>query len=96
MNIPDELFFAYACDRCGAPLCERVQVMNLALNYVEELFCLACLAAEQEMPENALADFAREYVYARECFKTPWDQFAARARDCPRLSAGRCFCGDTN
>lgn len=87
-------FFDYCCDRCGALFCERVQVMNLALNYVDEMYCLACLAAEQGLGEAEMADFARDYVYARECFKTPWDHFAAQAARCPRLSTGNCHCGD--
>ncbi len=87
-------FFDYPCDRCGAMFCERVQIMNLALNYVDEQYCLACLAAEQGLSEAAMADFAREYVLARECFKTPWDHFAPRARQCPRLPEGTCHCQD--
>lgn len=82
----------YACDRCGAMFCERVQIMNLALDYVEEQYCLDCLAKEQDMEPPALAAFARDYVYARECFKTPWDKINARA--CPRIELAQCFCQD--
>lgn len=87
-------FFDYACDRCGALVCERVQIMNLALDNVEELFCLACLAEEQDMEQPALAEFARDYVYSRECFKTPWDAFAAQAQRCPNLANHTCYCQD--
>lgn len=86
-------FFDYYCDRCGAPLCERVQIMNLALNYVDEVYCLQCLASEQGLNEAELAAFAKSYVYARECFKTPWDNF--KAKDCPRIALHQCFCQDT-
>ena len=85
-------FFDYTCDRCGAPVCERMQIMNLALDNIDDLYCLACLAEEQDMAQPALADFAREYVYSRECFKTPWD--AVDAKGCPRLSTGECYCQD--
>jgi hypothetical protein len=85
-------FFTYTCDRCGALLCERVQLMNLALNYVEDLYCLTCLATEQDMPEPELAEFAKDYVYSRECFKMPWDKFDAKP--CPRLQHQQCFCQD--
>jgi hypothetical protein len=95
MTLPEAPFFDYTCDLCGAALCERVQIMNLALNYVETLYCLACLAEEQGLTQEAMADFAREYVYARECFKTPWYHFGAQARQCPRLPLLQCFCQDS-
>jgi hypothetical protein len=85
-------FFIYACDRCGAPFCERVQIMNLALDYVDEQYCLACLATEQEMGQPEIAAFAKDYVHARECFKTPWDNVNAAA--CPRIEQHQCFCQD--
>lgn len=88
----DTAFFDYTCDRCGAPVCERVQIMNLALNYVETLFCLHCLAGEQDLTEAAMAEFAKAYVHARECFKTPWDTFNASA--CPKISTHTCYCQD--
>lgn len=87
-------FFDYACDRCGAPFCERVQIMNLALDYVDEMYCLSCLATEQAMADADLAEFAKDYVYARECFKTPWDNFADKAVTCPKLQTQQCFCQD--
>jgi hypothetical protein len=92
MTLADASFFDYTCDRCGAPVCERVQIMNLALDYVEELYCLACLAAEQGIREPELADFAKSYVHSRECFKTPWDAFNAAC--CPKLANHQCYCQD--
>jgi len=93
-DLTNAIFFDYTCDRCGAPVCERVQIMNLALDNVDELFCLACLAEEQDMAQPALAEFARDYVYSRECFKTPWDSFSAQAKQCPRLPQNECHCQD--
>lgn len=94
MNPPLEIsFFDYTCDRCGAPVCERVQLMNLALSYEEELFCLDCLSAEQSMSPAELADFAKSYVYSRDCFKNPWMKFDATP--CPKIATGLCFCQDT-
>jgi len=87
-------FFDYTCDRCGAPFCERVQLMNLALDYVDEQFCLACLAAGQDMNETAMADFARDYIDSRECFKTPWEKFDATG--CPKLATHSCHCQDAS
>ena len=88
----ESAFFDYACDHCGAPVCERVQIMNLALDNVEDLYCLPCLATEQDMAPPALAEFARDYVYSRDCFKTPWQNF--NATGCPRLATGSCYCQD--
>jgi hypothetical protein len=88
----DVSFFDYTCDQCGAPVCERVQLMNLALDYVEDLYCLQCLANEQGMPQPELAEFAKDYVQSRECFKTPWDKF--NASTCPKLPLGQCYCQD--
>lgn len=92
--MPESLFFDYHCDRCDALFCERVQIMNLALNYIDEMFCLSCLAKEQDLSEAEMAQFAKEYVYARECFKTPWDNFSPQAQQCPRLPLQQCFCQD--
>lgn len=66
--------------------------MNLALNYEEALYCLDCLAKEQDMPPAELADFAKTYVYSRDCFKTPWFKF--NAKPCPLQALGQCFCQD--
>lgn len=93
MSTPEALFFDYSCDLCGAPVCERVQLMNLALNYEEELFCLDCLAKEQDMAPAELADFAKSYVYSRDCFKNPWMKF--NATTCPKIATHQCFCQDT-
>ncbi len=93
MSSSSALFFDYTCDVCGGPVCERIQLMNLALNYEEELFCLDCLASEQEMSPPDLASFAKEYVYSRDCFKTPWFKF--NAKPCPKLDQQQCFCQDS-
>ena len=90
----ESLFFDYTCDRCGTPLCERVQIMNLSLDYVDDLYCLSCLAAEQGLSEAEMAETAREFVYGRECFKTPWDNFGPLARQCPLLKYQACPCQD--
>ena len=87
-------FFAYVCDQCGAPVCERVQIMNLSLDYVDTLFCLSCLAGEQGLSVAEMAATAQEYVQGRECFKTPWDAFAVQARQCPLLPQNACYCQD--
>ena len=87
-------FFDYHCDRCGGLFCERINVMNLTLDFVDEQYCMACLSAELVKSEPELAEFVKEYVHARECFKTPWDAFAPQAARCPRLPLGSCHCQD--
>lgn len=87
-------FFDYSCDQCGAPVCERVQLMNLALGYEADLYCLDCLAQLQDMPADELAAFAKSYISSRDCFKAPWLKF--NARDCPKLETGACFCQHLN
>ncbi len=96
MNKVDAAFFDYHCDRCDAPVCERVQVMNLALNYVEDLFCMPCLALEEGLPLTQILPTAKDYVQARDCFKLPWEQFSAQAAVCPLLKENSCFCQDQN
>ncbi|MEB3286919.1 MAG: hypothetical protein VKJ04_05405 [Vampirovibrionales bacterium] len=83
-------FFDYRCDACGTPFCERVHVMNLALDRIEEEFCLACLSQEYAMAEPEMADYTWDYVQARDCFKSPWENFDAAT--CPKIEAGQCFC----
>ncbi len=58
------------------------------------MYCLTCLAAEQGIGDAELANFAKDYVYARECFKTPWDNMAEKAKTCPKIALQQCFCQD--
>ncbi len=64
--------------------------MNLALEFIDEEYCLACLSAEHDQTEAAMAEFAWDYVRQRDCFKTPWLQFDATG--CPKLQEHTCFC----
>lgn len=101
-------FFDYTCDACGAEICERVQVMNLALSYAEDLYCIACLSEEEGTNAETLVESVKPYIQSRECFKTPWDNFNAKV--CPLLQQNKssaaplhdagqevltCFCQDT-
>lgn len=85
-----EEFFDYCCDRCGNMFCERVHIMNMALGYVDEEYCLPCLSAEHEQTEADMAGFAWGYVKERDCFKNPWEAFDASA--CPKKAANACYC----
>ncbi len=87
-------FFEYYCDSCDKPFCERIHVMNLVLNNVEEEFCLECLAQNEGLAGEAFYQWILDYVEARECFKTPWDNFKFAL--CPRIADKSCFCKVTS
>lgn len=85
-------FFDYACETCGAPYCERVSVMNLALGETEAGYCLPCLAQLQAgtVTAGALAERLKPYILSRDCFKKPW--LAFDPSPCPAASTNTCFC----
>ncbi len=83
-------FFDYTCDTCGEPFCERVNIMNLALGFVEDAFCLNCLAQTHNQTEEDMAAFCWDYVKTRDCFKAPWLKFNASV--CPKISNKHCYC----
>jgi hypothetical protein len=87
-------FFDFYCDRCDTPFCERVQIMNLALDYVEEMVCLTCLATDQGTSEAALAASLKTYIDSRECFQTPWNNAREKALTCPLIASHACHCQD--
>lgn len=79
----------YYCDRCGAPYCERIGILNLVLDLTEDAYCLTCLAAEQGVADsNQLLETLRPYIQSRDCFKKPWDAFDPAT--CPLRALGTC------
>ncbi len=89
MNVAAE-FFDYHCADCDAPYCERVGLMNLALDITEDGYCLACLCARQDVPQPDLLETLIPYIHSRDCFKNPWQKFDASP--CPLLPQGLCPC----
>ena len=83
-------FFDYHCDACGTPFCERIHVMNLALDNLDDEYCLECLAKGERVLPEAFYHWIVEYINARDCFKTPWDEF--NAAPCARIVDKTCFC----
>ena len=85
-----------ACIKCGASLCLRKQVINLALGNEEDMRCLKCLAKEcSAQPEKILAN-ARGYIQARDCFRKEWKRYRS-VDDCPDPKGcipATCFCGE--
>jgi hypothetical protein len=70
------------CCHCGAKLCVRKQVVNLALGNPDEMQCLQCLANESETGEAEVLTSARGYVMSRECFRKEWNKYPDR-KACP-------------
>ena len=64
-----------ACTDCGAPLCLRKQVLNLALGNVEKMWCLNCLAAENKKTPTDVLTGVKSYVLSRECFSKEWKKY---------------------
>jgi hypothetical protein len=79
----------YYCDQCGAPYCERIGLLNLALDLTEDGYCLTCLAAAQGVDNaNQLLETLRPYIQSRDCFKKPWNAFDPTT--CPLRAMGIC------
>ncbi|MFN8555766.1 MAG: hypothetical protein U0103_30225 [Candidatus Obscuribacterales bacterium] len=73
------------CSKCGAALCLRKQVINLALGNVEVVYCLDCLSAiEQETPQKLVSGLAG-YIMGRDCFRKEWVRYKG-VEDCPSPS----------
>ena len=64
--------------------------MNLALDNVDEAYCMECLAESEGITPETFYDWILEYVMARACFQTPWDNF--KYTPCPRITDESCFC----
>ncbi len=80
-----------ACARCGALLCLRKQVINLALGNDQAMHCLNCLGEEMGQAPEAVLKRLKDYVDGRDCFKKQWVKYETRDW-CPDPSG--CFPGD--
>jgi hypothetical protein len=60
------------CCRCGAPLCLRKQVVNLALGNTEQMYCLQCISEESQQSPAEVLDGLKHYIDQRDCFKKEW------------------------
>ncbi|MCA9788458.1 MAG: hypothetical protein KC462_01745 [Cyanobacteria bacterium HKST-UBA05] len=83
-------FFTYQCDATDRPFCDRIAIMNLALDQVSDQYCLEVLAESQAMAPKAFFDRMYVYIQSRDCVKTPWEAFDPSP--CPRMAEGSCFC----
>jgi hypothetical protein len=63
------------CHTCGAPLCLRKQMINLAVGNVEDMFCLLCLAKDSsQSPQELLAGLSL-YINKRDCLRKEWARY---------------------
>jgi len=81
------------CSACGAALCLRKQVINLALGNDEKMFCLGCLAKQTGQSAQSVLREIKPYAQSRECFYKEWLRYVD-VQYCPdRLGCfpGECF-----
>ncbi|MBX9939089.1 MAG: hypothetical protein K2Y32_07545 [Candidatus Obscuribacterales bacterium] len=71
-----------ACAECGALICLRQQVLNLALGEDETLLCLPCLAQDNESSSEELLVRLAQYIQGRDCFLKEWSRYCDRSY-CP-------------
>ena len=88
--MPTDTFFDYQCAQCDAAFCERIMLMNLALDIEDEQLCLNCLAQQENLAAQGFYEWILKYIFARDCFKTPWGK--VDVTPCPRIKDKSCFC----
>jgi hypothetical protein len=76
------------CAKCQAPLCLRKQVVNLALGNTDEMFCLNCIALDNEQEPLHLLQRMMRYISQRDCFRKEWQRYTTVA-SCP--DQANCF-----
>ena len=76
------------CVKCGKRLCLRQETVNLALGNAEQMYCLFCLADENNSSPAQVLEGIRDYIRGRECFRKEWVKYANRAA-CP--DPGHCI-----
>lgn len=81
------------CSKCGARLCLRKQVINLALGIEELMLCLECLGKENNKPPEQVLGGIKSYILGRECFAKQWRRYPGKEY-CPDPQTcfpGTCF-----
>jgi hypothetical protein len=84
------------CQGCGQSLCLRKTVINLALGNGEKMFCLICLAEQNDSTPTEVLEGIRDYILGRECFRKEWVKYPNRGA-CPDPDGcipDVCFGGD--
>ncbi len=71
-----------SCFGCGAELCLRKQVINLALGNVERMWCLLCLSREAGQSPQEILSGLKTYIQGRNCFLKEWVRYET-VESCP-------------
>jgi hypothetical protein len=80
-----ELSILSHCYKCHAPICQKVNLLNLVLGIEENQTCLICLAEEHSKQKEEIFHELKDYVKSRECFDKPWRE-QSDEKTCPRKS----------
>jgi hypothetical protein len=67
------------CSSCGKALCLRKQVVNLALDNTEEMYCLECLGKINGKGPLEILLATKSYILQRECFCRQWTKYENRS-----------------
>ena len=84
---------ALVCAGCGARLCLRKQVVNLALGHVDRMWCLTCLSLESGQSPAEILSGLKAYIQGRDCFRKEWVRYES-VEYCPDRQGclpGICF-----
>ena len=73
---------ALTCAGCGARLCLRKQVVNLALGHVDRMWCLSCLSLQSGQSPAEILSGLKAYIQGRDCFRKEWVRYET-TDDCP-------------
>ena len=85
--------FPFPCPKCSKKICRRAYNINLALGFVDEQYCLNCLADLHDQTKESLFDFIYGYIQSRDCFKKEWVKMKDKS-ECPLPNAcvvNKCF-----
>lgn len=52
-------------------------MINLALGFTDQMYCLACLGNQNEKSPADLLDSLKDYISSRECFAKQWVRYSS-------------------
>ncbi len=89
-KLQSELGTEEVCAQCGAELCRRQIVFNLALGYESEYSCISCLANEKNQNPIVLFNYLLNYIKTRPCYMIMFEKSRCdetRMLGCPYRSS---------
>jgi TusA-related sulfurtransferase len=69
------------CNACLAKLCLREKLINLALGRTKIMYCLYCLAKQENTPPERLLAKIKSYILSRKCFQKEWIKYMSHSLD---------------